>query len=196
MRAAEPRSGRRRYDASPGQESRPGLTAQALSWQLAAARPPPSATLQPSLPSSSLFLCFRDVLQRLVNLLRRHLTGAAGLPVGSRQRSFTSTAGSRGAEGRSSVLRLLPAPARGLPRLRPFALRAGLRGELSAWRSRREPVFGGGARLWWRSPFAPFPAALRVVSPGRGCAGERVLAVSGCAPSLAGTPSLPYQRPT
>lgn len=48
------------------------------STELAAARQLPSArTLRPA-ALRSLFLRFRDVLQRLVNLLRRHLASAAG----------------------------------------------------------------------------------------------------------------------
>lgn len=71
--SAQPLSqARRGHAASMGQESRAARTARLPSWQLPSAR-----TLRPA-ALRSLFLRFRDVLQRLVNLLRRHLASAAG----------------------------------------------------------------------------------------------------------------------
>lgn len=169
-RSAEPRSSRRRYDASMG---RPGLTGRALSWQpwhpLASFPPHPTpADRPPSLPPlRSLFLRFGDVLECLINLLRRHLAcrcGEGGRRSAALRARYGTPRGSRGAEGRGSALGT-PPPSRRL-RGRWWQLVAvGGRCGVMAWPTRW--AMTGGKLSLALLPRQPGGG----MSPGRGPAG-------------------------
>lgn len=109
---------RRPCQARPGGTGRPhgaaapGGADSAGAEPAAARRLPSARTLRPA-ALCSLFLRFRDVLQSLVNLLRRHLASAAGRAPCAAATERRRDHGLRGQREERPGPRLLPAPAPG-----------------------------------------------------------------------------------